>query len=224
MSDSVSSLLTRTQRERIQSGFDGVESAKRRRDERKIRTRLAAGMDDFDLLVTYPDRQFDLAFEDRSDAELTERLADARLTLDRIRVLRDIDRDDVVTAVQDRQHSATDEGVESIAQVDLRTKAEWRHSVEADLADDYRPSRWKRLSDTLLKIGLFLLVCVSLLAVAVPDFTNGPGSIVGIVGAVVLATGLGIVGIRSVKYDVLPALQFVASDPKGAVRAVWNEF
>ncbi|AFK19550.1 ABC transporter permease [Haloferax mediterranei ATCC 33500] len=224
MSDSVSSLLTRTQRERVQSAFEDVEPAKRRRDERKIRTRIAAGVSDFDLLVTYPDRQFELAFEDRANQELRSDLADAYLTIERIRVLTDIDRDAMIETAQERQRSATDEKTESLENVQLRTCDDWRRTIETELADEYRPSRWKRLSDTLLKIGVALLVFVSLLAVVAPDFTNGYGSIPGIVGAGILFSGLAIVGVRAVKYDVLPALRWVATDPSAAFRAFWDQF
>lgn len=224
MSEPVSSLLTRTQRDRVRSGFDGVESAKRRRDERKVRARVAAGLDDFELLVDYPDRQFELAFADRSEADLRARLADAHLTLERIRALHDVDRDAVIECARERRQALSDDAADSLSDVQLRTRDEWRRELEASVADEYRPSRWKRRSDAFLKVGLALLAVTSLLAVVAPEFTNGPGSVLGIVGAVVLAAGLAIVGIRAVKYDLLPALRLLASDPRQAVRGVWNQF
>ncbi|RYJ14354.1 ABC transporter permease [Halogeometricum borinquense] len=224
MPDSVSSLLTRTQRERVQSEFDDVAPAKQRRDERKIRTRIEAGIDDFDLLVTYPDRQFELAFEDRTEADLRERLADAQLTIERIRTLHDIDRDAVVEAAQERQRSVSTDAAATLDEVRLRTHDEWRRRFEAEFAAEYRPTKWKRLSDALLKIGVVLLLIVSLLAVVAPGVTNGPVNIVGIVGAVLLSGGLGIVSVRAVKYDLLPAIRRLRADPSGALRAVWDQF
>ncbi|QIB72804.1 ABC transporter permease [Halogeometricum borinquense] len=224
MPDSVSSLLTRTQRERVRSEFDNVAPAKQRRDERKIRTRIEAGIDDFDLLVTYPDRQFELAFEDRPKSELRERLADAQLTIERIRTLHDIDRDAVVEAAQERQRSVNPDAAATLDEVRLRTHDGWRRRFESEFAAEYRPTWWKRLSDALLKLGVLFLLIVSLLAVVAPDFTNGPGSIVGIVGAVLLFGGLGIVAVRAIKYDLLPALRRLRADPSGALRAVWDQF
>ncbi|ELZ90133.1 hypothetical protein C440_17051 [Haloferax mucosum ATCC BAA-1512] len=223
MSDTVSALLTRTQRARIQSDFEDVEPAKRRRDQKKIRSRVAAGVADFELLATYPDRQYELAFDEQSNEALTADLADAYLTIERIRILNDIDRDDVITTAREHRRSAVDDGPDSLDDVRLRTRAERRRRIETELEAEYRPSRWKRLSDTLLKVGLALVAFVSVLAVVAPDFTNGFGSLPGIVGAGILFGGLAIVGVRAVKYDVLPAFRRILSDPVETLRTVWNQ-
>jgi len=224
MPDSAPSLLTRTQRDRVQSDFEDVASAKQRRDERKIRERVAAGIDDFELLADYPDRQFELAFEGRSEDELQTRLADVYLVVERIRALHNVDRDAMIETARERRRSMANESAKSLENVQLRTRDDWRRTFESELAAEYRASRWKRLSDALLKIGLGLVVVVSLLAVVAPDFTNGVGSLPGIVGAGMLAGGLGIVGVRAVKYDLLPAVRQFVSDPTGALRDVWNQF
>ncbi|MDS0259798.1 hypothetical protein NDI56_10385 [Haloarcula sp. S1CR25-12] len=224
MSDAVSSLLTRTQRDRIRSGFADVERAKRRRDQRKIRTRIAAGIDDFELLVDYPDRQLELAFEERADETLEARLADAYLTVERIRILRGIDRDALRRRASARRDAVATDETPMLAAVPVRTTDEWRDYVADDLAAEYQPSRWKRLSDALLKIGLALLVFVSGLAVVAPDFTNGYGSLPGIVGASLLTVGLGIVGVRGLKYDLVPATRTFVADPSGALRTAWDQF
>ncbi|NLV09296.1 ABC transporter permease [Halomicrobium mukohataei] len=222
MADRVSSLLTRTQRERVRTDFADVEQAKRRRDQRKIRSRVAAGVEDFELLVDYPDRQFELAFEDHSDELLEARLADAYLTVERCRAINDVDRDDLLERAQQRRRAVETDETPSLEALSIQTSEQRRQRVAADLAESYRPSRWKRLSDALLKIGLALIAFVSVLAVIVPEFTNGFGSVPGIVGAGVLAGGLGIVGLRAVKYDLLPAVLALADDPAGTVQSAWN--
>ncbi|WP_313694978.1 ABC transporter permease [Halorarum halobium] len=224
MADPVPSILTRTQRDRLRSAFEGVDGAKRRRDERKIRARVSAGVDDFELLVEYPDRQFELAFQEHSQAELRARLADATLTVERIRALHDVDRESVVEAARDRRAEVDADDTATLERVPLRTREERREHVAVELADEYRPGRWKRISDALLKVGLALVALVSLLAVVAPDFTQGLGSVPGIVGAGLLVAGLGIVGVRGVKYDLLPAARRSISDPAGTARAVWDRF
>ncbi|ADQ66490.1 hypothetical protein C499_01990 [Halogeometricum borinquense DSM 11551] len=39
-----------------------------------------------------------------------------------------------------------------------------------------------------------------------------------------LSGGLGIVAVRAVKYDLLPAIRRLRADPSGALRAVWDQF
>jgi hypothetical protein len=127
----------------------------------------------------------------------------------------------VIETARERRRSVADASTTSLDH--LRTRDDWRRRLESELAAGYRPGRWKRLSDALLKIGLLLLSIVSLLAVVAPDFTNGVGSLPGIVGAGVLAGGLSIVGIRGVEYDLVPALWLLATDPSGALREVWEQ-
>ncbi len=226
MSDRPSSLLTPTQRERIVDGFDTVDDAKRRRDERKIRQRIAAGVGDCELLADYPERQFDLAFADHDPERLRRELADAHRTLERVRVANGIERDSVVATAHDREQStgsrpagdATGSGDDLV----LRTRADWRRELETEIAEQYRPTRWRRLSDTLLKLGTALLVVVSLMAVVAPEFTNGPGAAVGIVGAGLLAGGLAIVGLRSVKHDLIPTVRALRDNPRETIRRVWK--
>ena len=64
MSRKSASLLTKTQRRRIREDFAGLEEAKVRRDQQRIRERLESGILDFELLADYPDRQFELAFDE----------------------------------------------------------------------------------------------------------------------------------------------------------------
>ncbi|RRJ34003.1 hypothetical protein [Halocatena pleomorpha] len=54
------SLLTKTQRQRLQNEFADVDTDAKQRDQRLIRQRVQAGVLDFRLLATYPDRQYSL--------------------------------------------------------------------------------------------------------------------------------------------------------------------
>ncbi|UPM42307.1 hypothetical protein [Halocatena salina] len=218
MTDRSSSLLTPAQRDRLGRNFDDVDAAKRRRDQQRIRQRLNAGIEDYELLAELPDRQFELAFKDRQEDHIRRGLADAYRTLERIRTVHELDRDKILQLARERDRDRTDDSA-----LTLRTRADWRCEFEDEIASQYQPTRWKRLSDVLLKIGLALLIFVSFLAVIAPDFTNGLGSIPGIVGAGVLAVGLLIVGLRSVKYDVVPMVRALYEDPRRSLRTVWEQ-
>ena len=225
MSDEPASLLTGTQRRRVLDDFDDVAPAKRRRDQRKIRSRVAAGMADFRLLAGYPDRQFELAFEDVPETELTRALADAHIMVERVRTLRGIEREAVLEAAKERKRELRGESTESLGRTEFRTRRERRREAERAVADQMRPNRWKRLADALLKVALVLLVPASALAVVAPDVADGlAGGVPGLIGATALAAALGIVGVRMVKYDVLPAVRKFASDPRGLASDVWDRF
>ncbi|WP_128476013.1 ABC transporter permease [Halorussus pelagicus] len=224
MADEPASLLTETQRRRVHDDFAESAPAKRRRDQRKIRSRVAAGMDDFRLLANYPDRQFELAFEEVSDEELARTLADARLTVERVRELHHIDPDEVAELAADRRRELVGEETRSLDALEFRTTEQQRRETEAAVADGMEPTRWKRLADGLLKLGLLFLVPASLLAVVAPELANGPaGGVPGVVGGVALVTGLAIVGFRAVKHDVMPAVRRLRSDPRGLVSDLWNQ-
>lgn len=224
MSESGPSLLTQTQRERIRSEFADVEAAKRRRDQQKIRTRIDAGLDDFELLAEYPTEQLEMAVAERSKANLQARLADAYLTLERIREVHGIDRDAMIETAQEHKQSIPDDTMSMLGEQTFRTSQDWHQHTEAAIADQYRPSRWKRLSDAFLKLGFALILAVSLLAVVVPNFTQGPGSIIGIAGAVFLFCGLSILSVRGVKDDLFPIIRKFRTDPSATLQTIWNRF
>lgn len=76
MAGKSASLLTKTQRNRIQDDFDELTEEKQRRDQQRIRERIKSGLFDFQLLADYPDQQFELAFNDTSGDELQAALID----------------------------------------------------------------------------------------------------------------------------------------------------
>lgn len=79
------SFLTKKQRSRIRDGFADLDEGKRRRDRKRIRDRVRAGVFDFRRLAAYPDRQLELAFDDVPDDDLAAALGDATLFVERVR-------------------------------------------------------------------------------------------------------------------------------------------
>lgn len=222
VTDKPASLLTKTQRRRLENEFEDVDGAKRRRDRQRIRQRVAAGLDDFEHVVTYPDGQLELAVDEFDDDELRVRLADLTLVAERVRVLRDVERDAVVETARERARAAdVDDGV--FDRMALRTSDERRAAIASSLADEVGPSPWKRRADLLLKIGLLFLLPAVGLGILAPELADGPvGGIPGLFGAVSLLAGLAIVGVHGVKNDLLPAIRAFVADPDGSIRSIWN--
>ncbi|WP_330631494.1 hypothetical protein [Halocatena halophila] len=102
MDDRSASLLTKTQRQRIVNEFADVTSEAKGRDQRLIRQRIQAGLQDFRLLSSYPDRQFELALDDLSEEQLRRALVETQLTIERIRVLNGFDRNQLLADTHNR--------------------------------------------------------------------------------------------------------------------------
>ncbi len=102
MDDRSASLLTKTQRQRIVNEFADVTTEAKGRDQRLIRQRIQAGLQDFRLLSSYPDRQFELALGDLSEEQLRRALVDTQLTIERIRVLNGFDREQLLSDTHNR--------------------------------------------------------------------------------------------------------------------------
>jgi hypothetical protein len=222
MSDEPASLLTKTQRERVADGFESVKGAKRRRDRQRVRERVAAGVEDFGYLVEYPDEQLEAAFDDRDDEAVERALAEIRVVSERIRLVHDLDRDDVVARARERLREA-DADERTLNAVELWTREE----VEAAVAAEHEPSAWKRRSELALKVGTVLALPGILLVPvpfgAVPPAIDGALAFVALAfGGPTLAFGLSVLLARSVKYDIVPALRGFADDPTGTVRTLWS--
>jgi len=227
MSDKPAALLTKTQRDRVENGFQSVEGAKRRRDQQRIRRRVAAGVDDFTHLVTYPDDQLEAAFESYDDEHLVGALADLRVVSERVRLLHGIERD----AVLRRARTRTDTpecGNRTTSELEFRTDEETRSAVRAELEAEYAPDDWKRRSELALKAGsLVALPGVSLVPIpygAVPTAIDGALAFVALFfGGPLLAFGLGVLLLRSVRDDIIPGLRAIGTDPIGTIRRMWND-
>jgi hypothetical protein len=223
VSEKPASLLTKTQRRRLANDFEEVDGAKRRRDQRQIRERVATGVQDFEHLVDYPDDQLELAVEALDEPEVTRALAELAVVAERVRDLRDVERsavveaarevaDDSATTAPDRLQFAAPDADDG-ASVDGRTATPWLFRAER-----------------LFQFGLAALALTVVVAVLVPGAVMGPeGGLAALFGAFTLLCtlfgfvgGLVVVVLRSVKHDVAPVVVTLADDPVGAVRAAWQ--
>lgn len=225
MPPDAASLLTKTQRRRIRDRFAELDEAKTRRDQQRIRDRIAAGANDLGLLVDYPDDQLEQAFGDYDDEELLDVLADGRLVLERIRESRGLDRERVVERARER---ARDEAADApdaltLARLDFETASEQRRRLVADLREQLGPSPWGRRANRLLRFAAALFLPVFLMwfldqtagTTLLDAYTPVWGSLT-VVGLPVVAAALAIKLAQAVKYDLVPTLRAFATDP-GAV-------
>ncbi|WP_135852224.1 ABC transporter permease [Halorussus salinus] len=155
MSRKSASLLTKTQRRRLRNDFEELNENKKRRDQQRIRDRLQAGTFDFRLLADLSDRQLELAFDDASDEELRAALSDAYLTVERIRELREYDRDDLIETARVRrdEYAADGDDAGSLATLELRTEAEVRDATETETEARLTGSRWTKYANAVMALG-----------------------------------------------------------------------
>jgi hypothetical protein len=146
------SLLTKTQRQRLRNEFESVDADAKQRDQQLIRQRLHAGVLDFRLLATYPDSQYDLAFNDVSEEELRLALADTYLAVERLRALHQYDQDQLVLDARSRAETvaAQADDVRSLDRLTLRTETEVRQQT----AERLGVSRWVRRARTGIVLGV----------------------------------------------------------------------
>jgi hypothetical protein len=226
MSDKPAALLTKTQRDRVDNDFQSVDGAKRRRDQQRIRRRVAAGVDDFAHLVEYPDEQLEAAFESSDDEHLVRALADMRVVSERIRLLHGVEHDEVLRRARTRAQTAECRD-RSVSELAFRTEDEIRRAVTAELEAEYEPDDWKRRSELALKAGALLaLPGVSLIPIpygAIPLGIDGALTFVALFFAgPLLAFGLGILLLRSIRDDIVPGMRAFGTDPVGTIRRLWN--
>lgn len=151
MEERSASLLTKKQRQRLQNEFESVDANAKQRDQQLIRQRIRAGLLDFRLLATYPDSQYNLAFNDVSEEELRTALADTYLAVERIRALHQYDRDQLVLEARNRAETVSVESddVRSLERLALRTETEVRQQTTERLG----VSRWVRRARTGIVLG-----------------------------------------------------------------------
>ncbi|ERG97517.1 MAG: hypothetical protein J07HQX50_01544 [Haloquadratum sp. J07HQX50] len=176
MSDKPAALLTKTQRDRIDDNFQSVEGAKRRRDQQRTRRRVAAGIDDFAYLVEYPDEQLKAAFDSYDDERLVRALADMRVVSERVRLLHDVERGEILRRARARMQAAECSD-RTVSELEFQTHDEIRDAVTTELETKHEPDDWKRRSELALKTGsLLALPGVSLIPLpygAVPLTIDG---------------------------------------------------
>ena len=241
------SLLTKTQRSRICEAFAEQDEHQRRRDQQQIRERIRAGVTDFDLLVDYPDRQFEFAFDELDNEEMTATLADVWLVTERLRALRGIERRAVVESASERASALASEiEGESIDNVELVPAATYRQQGRAAAEAEHR-NRWDERVDSLLKTA-----AVAVLPLLVGWFADtvteqnllATRAEVGIAMAfsalVVLVVAVSVFlikGAQALKYDIIPATRRFRQDPAAIIsniaaalrrpsaklRTIWDE-
>jgi hypothetical protein len=226
------SLLTKTQRRRLQNDFEELDQAKKRRDQQRIRERLESGLLDFGLLADYPDEQLDLAVDDLSDDDLRAALADTYLVVERTRAVRGYDRADLLREARTRADDyATGPDTRTLSDLELRTEAEIRADTEEELRDQLGLSPWQRRSRGLLKFSgaMFLPVLMMLLSDGLfytsfiqDGMTNTLSFILSVFGLFGLFGVLVVQLAHALKYNVVPGVIKLLSDPRGALADLWN--
>lgn len=214
------SLLTKTQRRRIANDFDDLDDDARSRDERRIRERLTAGLQDLSRLCDYPDAQLGLAVEDLDDEPLVRILADGRVLLDRVAEVRGLDRERIVATADTRATVAAESPSDtaSLARLDFETETERRERFASEYDET---SAWSRRANRLLKLAAWLFLPAALLWI--PDAFLGAETLSrftllwalpAIAGIVPAFAGLSIKLLESLKHGVLPAARRLVSEPE----------
>lgn len=227
MAGKSASLLTKTQRNRIQDDFDELTEEKQRRDQQRIRERIKSGLFDFQLLADYPDQQFELSFNDTSGDELQAALIDTYIVAERLRELHDIDQAELITEARTRAEalSNTTSGTETLDQIDFRTEAEIRRQTEAEIEERLGTGRWDKRADRLAKLGASAFIPLAIIGV-VDWYVSGNllKAAAPIWGFLVLLLSVSLIGwllivaAQALKYDIFPVLLKLVRDPKTTVR------
>lgn len=151
------SLLTKTQRRRLRNQFADLDEEKKRRDQQRIRERVRSGLFDFELLADYPDEQFTMALDSASDEDVRTALAETYLTVERIRELRGIDREELVSEARTRSEDLTGDetcvDVESLYRLELRTESETQRQAEVETSERFELNRWVKRANAAMVLG-----------------------------------------------------------------------
>lgn len=203
MAGKSASLLTQTQRSRLNNEFADVDEEAKRRDQQLIRERVRSGVLDFRLLADYPDRQYDLAFTDVPERDLRTALADTYLAAERIRDLHRYDRDQLLSEARARADdvAARTANVRSLERLDLRTEVEVRQQTEERLV----ASRWEKRAMGVVKLAGAALISSSALFLVVPVHLSDIGLIRGslyVLTLVLCLVSAGLVFGHAIKHDL----------------------
>lgn len=233
MAGKSASLLTQTQRSRIQSDFDDLTEDETRRDQQRIRDRLQAGILDFHLLADYPDRQFVLAFDGVPEDDLRTALVDSYLVIERLRELHGYDRTALIEGARLRATEASDTtaGDTSLDRIDLQTTAEVRRQTEATVEERFEEGRWDTRARRLGKLGVgafipvALLVSYQLFGGKLPELPllNTLYSTFFLLVGVSFLGWLLIMAAKAVKHDILPIFRKLVRHPDEVGRAVFEK-
>lgn len=232
MSERSASILTKKQRRRIRNGFADLSGQQQRRDRQRVRTRVRAGVLDFETLCDYPDRQLELAFDDVPEEELTAALADATVFLRRVGALEDVDRSAVASQARSRVEDIAEreDSPQSLEAVDLRTPAEIRSATRESMRDELSANPWDRRANGLLKAAgsasiplLVVLVADGILSQNLLATSTALVTFVFLLATVAAVSTAGVFSIKAaqaLKHDVVPRVEQFAEDPTDAPRRV----
>lgn len=234
MAGKSASLLTQTQRSRIQSDFDDLTEDETHRDQQRIRERIRSGILDCHLLADYPDRQFTVAFDDVPDDELRPALADSYIVIERLRELHGYDRDALIEEARIRTNDATETtaAAPSLNRLDLQTAAEIRRQTEADVEKRFEAGRWDVRARRLGKLGAlaFLPPALYLLYAVLPTPSVPTPPLMGRLIGPLWTLGFGgffgwtlIMTAKAVKYELLPTVRKLVNHPDKVVREVFEK-
>jgi hypothetical protein len=228
MAGKSASLLTKTQRNRIQNDFAELDEQKKHRDQQRIRERVRSGLLDFQLLADYSDHQLALMFDDVPADELRAALGDITILVERLCEQSEIEREELIEEIRTRieRRSNSTEDTRTLEQIDLRTAAEIRRQTEDDLAEQFGPGRWDRRANWLMKLGISAFILLVLGNLLYPmgrdgviqsmlNLLNGSAVfllLVSAVGWILINTA------QLLKYSILPFLVELSDDPKAAIQ------
>ncbi|RJT07438.1 hypothetical protein [Halococcus sp. IIIV-5B] len=228
MAGKSASLLTKTQRNRIQNDFAELDEAKKHRDKQRIRERIKSGFLDFQLLADYPDHQLALMFEDVPDDELRAALADTTILVERLREQSNIEREELIKEVRANveSYSNSTSDTRTLGRIDLRTRGEIRRQAENELTERFEPGRWDKRSNSLMRLGIGASILVIVGNLLYPTESTGLVQpilrpLLSAAVLILLISAIGwilIKGAQALKYSVLPFLAALSNDPKRAMR------
>ena len=228
MAGKSASLLTKTQRNRIQNDFADLDEAKKHRDQQRIRERIKSGLLDFQLLADYPDRQLALMFDDIPDDELRAALADTTILIERLREQSEIEREELIEEIRARieRYSNSTKDTRTLEQVDLRTTVEIRRQTEDELTERFESGRWDKRSNSLMKMGISAFIVVVVGNLLYPTANSGliQPLLRPLLSAAILLLSISAVGwilintAQLLKYSIFPFLTELNNDPKAAVQ------
>lgn len=233
MAGKSASLLTKTQRNRIQNDFDDLDEEQTHRDQQRIRQRVRSGILDFHLLADYPDRQLALMFDDVPEEELRAALADTTILIERLCEQSEIERAEVIEEgrAHIEKYSDPTDDTSTLEQIDLRTAAEIRRQTEDELAEQFGPGRWDKRANGLMKLGVSSFILYALGNLLHFPINNRSIHIMlnMLISGVMILLFVSAMGwilintVQSLKYSILPFLIELSDDPKAAMQGVFTK-
>ncbi|NHN59391.1 MULTISPECIES: hypothetical protein [Halorussus] len=229
MAGDPAALLTKTQRQRIRERFASLDDEQTRRDQQRIRDRVAAGIHDFELLVEYPDKQLQMALDEYTDAELREALASSQIVLERIRENRGLERDEIRAHAEEqtRVQQAESTDLQTLERVEFETDAERRRRLRDELYGEQEPSVWGQRANRFIQVA-FSVFLPGLLLWALEDtlqsvvsFPYAPlWNVLFAISFLALAGAFLIKSAQLTKHVLIPPVRTLLTTPRAALSSL----